>query len=137
MESTKLRSTLSSSFLTIYGLGCVLVNVLTLYLRDGVILSIFALSLSAIITIPSFFYLVESPKWLYENGKFNELFSCLEFISTVNKTNFDKKKLLGSVLDDGESLINKFEGFDIKVNVIRKETGKGKSILKELFTTKR
>lgn len=124
MPDTKLRSNLVSGCFLSYGIGCIVINIVTIWVDDCDVLVNIAAFLVVITIIPSFFSFYETPQFLYHTGRFNDLVRCLWKIGRYNRRGLTQEEI-GSFLigdDHWQNVKNRI----IKVLPIggNKETGK-------------
>jgi len=97
-----MRSTLISGCFLAYGIGCIFINLLTLYIRSADSLSLFATFIVSLTIAPSFFSYVESPKWLQKKGRVSQLIKSLAYISKTNGSHLSEKDLYAPLFKGGE-----------------------------------
>lgn len=80
-----MRSTLIAGCFLAYGIGCIVINIVTFYISSAQWL-IFTASVLVIVTVlPSFVSYYESPFWLVGKGRFTETIEVLGGIKKMNK----------------------------------------------------
>lgn len=135
VKTTKLRSTLVSGCFFAFALGCIFINIVTLFIKDGQSLANFAFVLTSIVMLGSFFCYAESPKWLYNKGKFDGLIKSLVFISSRNGTNF-KKRDFYNLLCESEEEYQMVKSKTIKIDIKKKKSEKKKNSFMQILTNK-
>lgn len=104
MKETKLRSNLVSGYFVAYGLGSILVNVITLYLRSSDSLARLCWICVSCAVLPSFVSFLETPRFQYKAGKLTGLVYVLERIAKFNKME-SKREDFAEMLSDGDKKI--------------------------------
>ena len=133
MQKTKIRSTLIAASLTSYGIGNILINIITLFIRSGNGIVIFTAVLITLGFFPVFFGVIRSPRFLYKQGKVSELGSALVSISQKNKTDYHKEDFFEEII--GEEIDNQFseiEGCKIRAKIYKTDQKDSSLIKKEL-----
>lgn len=102
VPETKMRSTLISGCFVAYGIGCVVLNFLAIYIKSADGLAITASVLLYLSCIPSFFSYHETPRYLHKTGQFSRLIRNLVRISKANR------KVISS-----DEFSEDFDGLDI------------------------
>ena len=136
MIDTPLRSTLISGCFLAYGVGCILINLVTIsWIRSADSVSIFATILVVFTCTPSFFTFVETPKFLQKKGKVTQMIKSLKYISDVNKTEIDEEALIIPLVGTEENYeLIKDKEVVIDVEVIKKDPADRNKLLTILTT---
>lgn len=132
---TKLKSTLISGCFFAYGLGCIVINVLTLFIRSANALSLFALIIICFTITPSFFSFVESPKWLQKQGRVTDLVNALVYIGKRNGNPLTEKEIFEPLFKGGEGY-EFIKDRRVVISIEQKNKAKTNALtnLKEIFT---
>ena len=104
MKETKIRSNLVSGYFVAYGLGSILVNVITLYLRSSDSLARLCWISVSCAVLPSFVSFVETPRFQYKAGKLTGLIYVLERIAGFNKM-ASKREDFAEMLSEGDKTV--------------------------------
>ena len=84
MPSTRIRSaSITGSFLA-YGLGCVFINLVAMYMNSAVELMFSSLILIMIATTPTYFNVQETPKYLLKKGQISDLVNGIYALARFN-----------------------------------------------------
>ena len=118
MPTTKLRSWLIAAAFTSYGLGNILINLVTLVIRDSQTLVNFSIIFLLPAVIPAFFYTIESPQWLYKDGRVNSFGKSLVAVSKRNKTGLKKREFMEQVVGDSDFNSEDLENTKIRVKIL-------------------
>jgi hypothetical protein len=138
VPETKLRSTLISGCFVAYGIGCIVLNSTTLFLKSANWLAASATALVYLTILPSFFSFHETPKYLYNKGRLSELMENLYRIGKTNKKNIPRSRFYKSFMSEEE-----FEEFSMSGKALKiksypieslKHQEKEISPFKELFS---
>ena len=124
MPESKIRSQVIAGSFVAYGVGCVAINILTIWVRDSNTLVTIAAFLVIATTVPSYFSFFETPEYLYSSGKYTELVDCLTRIGRYNDKHVSKKDFLKMVLM--ENYTEEVERLDI---VVRKMSCRRKPVI--------
>lgn len=114
VESTTLRSVLIAGCFFAYGLGCIAVNIVTIWVDSATQLIFIAGSGVIISVLPSFFTFFETPQFLLKKGRFNELIDCLTSIAKINGKGLDKEEFYLQFIDKDEISLVKDEEVRVK-----------------------
>lgn len=145
VPTTKLRSNLISGCFLAYGIGCVVLNLVTFKIKSADNLILVACCLVAVTVIPSFFSFYETPKYLYNAGKFTQLMESLTSIARINGKNLAEKKHFAAgiflnvedykLIDELEKGPYKFEVEIKKIDGLDDEVREYKDGFKLMFTS--
>jgi len=134
-----MRSTLISGCFVAYGIGCIALNTVTLFVKSANWLAATATFLVYATTIPSFFSYKETPKYLYNSGQFSELMDNLYQIAKRNGKNITKSEFYEEFMEKEEYNQLVEQGKMIKIKSFPKKQNKKEdqiSPFKELFSNR-
>lgn len=136
MKTSKIKDIFLSGILLTNALGFVFYNSLTMFVFGSYNFSLISCAIITVFSIPNYFNFVETPKWLYNNGKVDKLISSLSKISEMNSTDFTKRKFYGFFIgNDEEYELLKDETLLVDISSKKGEGIKGP--LNEILTTKK
>jgi len=147
VKQTKIRSNLVSAYFVAYGLGSILVNVITLYLRSSDSLARLCWISVTCAVLPSFVSFVETPKFQYKAGKLTGLVFVLERISGFNKKDVSRSDWIELFSENDKVVADTINSKQIYVKIKGKnkdesqlpeiaQDKKDAKSFKEMFTTK-
>ena len=117
-----------------YGIGNMLINVVTLFIRSGDGIVIFTAVLITLGFFPIFFGMIRSPKFLYKQGRVGELGGALVKISGRNKTGYLKEDFYQEIVDDEVGFeLTELDECKIRVKLHKKDQKESSLIKKELL----
>lgn len=111
-----MRSTLIGGCFLSYGIGCILVNFITIYVKSADVLIFVCGGLIILSIIPSFFSYYETPQFLYQKGRVTELFDTLEGIASFNGKNLQKGYFMRQLVEP--SMLSVLDGRRVQIKEI-------------------
>ena len=80
-----MRSTLISASFFAYGLGCIVLNLTTFWVRSASLLNLLSTIFVFLSIVPAFFSFTETPAFQFRMGKITEFINSVSFIAERNK----------------------------------------------------
>jgi len=121
LDSTMLRSILIGGSFLAYGLGCIALNIVTLWVNEANHLLYIASAMLVLTVSPSFFSYYETPGFLHQKGEATLLIRTLKGISNFNKKHEIDINHFEKLIVKGEEEIMVLQSARIKVSKIKKE----------------
>lgn len=82
---SKLRSNSMSALFIAFGAGAITVNTLAFWNKDANYLIYSSLAMAVVAVIPLYFYIIETPRFLFRKGYISEMVLSLNRISKINE----------------------------------------------------
>ena len=133
MPETKLRSRLISACFMAYGLGNLLINIVTLYIRSAKSLVIFSFIVLFICLLPVFFYITRSPQFLFSKGRVSQLCETLVYVSKQNKTDLTQREFYEELIGESNFKMTDLEDCQIDVQIQPKNRKARSQLVKIMF----
>lgn len=139
-----MRSTLIAGCFMAYGVGCIVLNIVTIFVRSADLLAFSATVLLYLACLPSFFTYHETPRFLHKSGLLTRLGRNLTRIGKMNKKKLTEYDFYSEFISKEEFVYIKekkldiiLEEIEVEISVVRQsqeiKTKKPKSGLREFF----